>query len=529
MPQNPNEIVKILNELAKTLQDMSETELTTVESILLQKKSNKDKEDRLKVAETELEQTKKELALKEENKKKLLDKKVKTNQFLIYNDLAKTILPKDNNRVESKKPLDITTLIKSTIKQTSNKPEIKNVTSTSTNNTDKLITKLDRNDEESYYEIEIKLLKAIDEKISKLKIGTSGNLLDFITSGLPKIIGALTGAGELGAGGLVAGIAAKYFPAFAKLGKAEKVIAPATKASKLFPTFTKIAKGVKNPKVALPMIAAAGVASVGYSLYEDHKDNEESKNVDGRYLGGPTNKDNMYLVGEKGPEIFKPNSNGQIIPNSSLSNNEDVVSTFEDMQKILVKNIAIPVKLMTGHIKSFRDIVDDVIDYVKNLSSNILDSVKGILESKINDVENVPKQGINKVIKTVNSITGAKVDTLPIDRKSSASSVSPSIPNPGNTPQSFYGEYKVPETRVEKIHQGEMIVPAAQSEVIRAASELSNKYSVVNNNSYSTTSQDVDKDFWMKKFVPAFAESIKSKKKARDSSVQNPIADVFGM
>lgn len=38
--------------------------------------------------------------------------------------------------------------------------------------------------------------------------------------------------------------------------------------------------------------------------------------VPGKALGGPTFKDQMYVVGEKGPEFFVPSQNGNIIPNN---------------------------------------------------------------------------------------------------------------------------------------------------------------------------------------------------------------------
>lgn len=41
--------------------------------------------------------------------------------------------------------------------------------------------------------------------------------------------------------------------------------------------------------------------------------------IDGeREMGGPVASGNSYLVGEKGPEIFTPNQNGQIIPNTDI-------------------------------------------------------------------------------------------------------------------------------------------------------------------------------------------------------------------
>lgn len=39
----------------------------------------------------------------------------------------------------------------------------------------------------------------------------------------------------------------------------------------------------------------------------------------GKAAGGPVRSDRTYLVGEKGPEIFQPNTNGNIIPNNKIT------------------------------------------------------------------------------------------------------------------------------------------------------------------------------------------------------------------
>ena len=41
----------------------------------------------------------------------------------------------------------------------------------------------------------------------------------------------------------------------------------------------------------------------------------ESSKVPGRALGGPVQARNAYIVGERGPELFVPYANGNIIPN----------------------------------------------------------------------------------------------------------------------------------------------------------------------------------------------------------------------
>ena len=39
----------------------------------------------------------------------------------------------------------------------------------------------------------------------------------------------------------------------------------------------------------------------------------------GQADGGPVDAGGTYLVGERGPELFKPKTNGDIIPNESLT------------------------------------------------------------------------------------------------------------------------------------------------------------------------------------------------------------------
>jgi len=39
----------------------------------------------------------------------------------------------------------------------------------------------------------------------------------------------------------------------------------------------------------------------------------------GRAVGGPVSSGLSYLVGERGPEIFMPSTNGNIVPNNKLA------------------------------------------------------------------------------------------------------------------------------------------------------------------------------------------------------------------
>ena len=61
----------------------------------------------------------------------------------------------------------------------------------------------------------------------------------------------------------------------------------------------------------------------------------------GKAGGGPVNSNETYLVGENGPELFKPNANGSIVPNQNLQNGNSSQATPDygkdsnDLAKIL--------------------------------------------------------------------------------------------------------------------------------------------------------------------------------------------------
>ena len=44
-------------------------------------------------------------------------------------------------------------------------------------------------------------------------------------------------------------------------------------------------------------------------------------NIAPRAMGGPASSGRPYLVGEKGPELFVPGSNGNVIPNNAMGGN----------------------------------------------------------------------------------------------------------------------------------------------------------------------------------------------------------------
>lgn len=67
-----------------------------------------------------------------------------------------------------------------------------------------------------------------------------------------------------------------------------------------------------NPLLGIGF-GAAIIASIA-----TYKALAEKQNVEAREMGGPVSAARKYLVGEKGPELFVPNTNGSIIPNNKL-------------------------------------------------------------------------------------------------------------------------------------------------------------------------------------------------------------------
>ena len=51
------------------------------------------------------------------------------------------------------------------------------------------------------------------------------------------------------------------------------------------------------------------------------KPNTTMQDLQARASGGPVYAGQQYMVGERGPELFVPNTNGTIVPNNSLGGN----------------------------------------------------------------------------------------------------------------------------------------------------------------------------------------------------------------
>ena len=380
-----------------------------------------------------------------------------------------------------------------------------------------------RTDEDSN-EIQIELLTSINNKIASLSNPSSGGLFDFLMNGIPKILSMGTAAevaGGVGAAGAGAGLLAKYKKWF-KLPIAEKVK----------PAATIIGKNLKRIATPKRLLGAAGMSlaagAIGLSNYESPS--EEDANVEARAKGGKVAGNVPYLVGEKGPELFVPNNSGNIKTNyetnnittemfktysdKQISNIDDSLSiTMEKFSKPFDKNIKKYSTSVNDQFKTFNDTFKSgwgfISDGFKNIFSK-LNPFSGSNNSTSSGDGTVSTSDVDdKTLNTVNSIKVAPNSKLSDKVEANDSNTnSINLNNPSsNITRSFYGDYNVKETGIRKIHAGEMVIPANDSELLRATSELKSNYSISSPQEKSKTK--LSEDFWMKVFVPAFANAIK--------------------
>lgn len=82
-------------------------------------------------------------------------------------------------------------------------------------------------------------------------------------------------------------------------------------------------------------------------------------NFPGRAMGGPVSSNTPYMVGERGPELFVPQDNGQIIPNNKLGGSSGGGQT----------TININVGLMTGSAIERRDAAMKMFEDLQDIAS----------------------------------------------------------------------------------------------------------------------------------------------------------------
>jgi len=554
MANNPNDIARILNEMAKTLQELSDAQLDSVKSIV---------EEKIKQTESlkTLKRKESELTRKIESDSKILieQKKKKNSLTLLSINTTKNLISKTKKSLDekTKKILSVDSFIKTVgldkeinlardfkklLVPKKQKPIV--ITSPTTNLSQ---SKENFSVKEDIQLLQLDALKSIDSKISDLRSETSSNgLFDFLFKAIPKILsGVLSGGGALAGGALGLGKYGKLFklPNLAKGG-----------ASLL----TKI----KNPKVAIPLILGSLAVAGGTSLYNMIGKKEDEKGLEGRAKGGSVQNKNAYVVGEDGPEIFVPKENGNIIPNNKIKNTKTFSSDIKmkqmvkDLSKDLVRKIG---KVWSGAFipfkKTFKNVMGKLnsgfVDWKEYLSEFLTTSLDKLKTFLLESIPKFLKNGISKVGQGLtalkNFVLGKKeqpVVTAPTISSSTPSSAIPKTslpkwapnktsllpaPKSGKTNSSLEakatGDYNIKQTKMYKIHQNEMVIPKKESELLRAVSELRSDYNTqppVQTNE----NKSLDKSFWVNRFIPAFQKAIKSNK-VENRAMSNRIASAF--
>ncbi len=106
--------------------------------------------------------------------------------------------------------------------------------------------------------------------------------------------------------------------------------------------------------------------------------------VSGRAFGGPVKKDELYIVGEKGPEMFVPDTSGTIIPNDQMfPTKREIASAMPEMELLKIE--------FDISAESFKKVVDTT----KRLTEAALNAVK---ESMVVDNFALPAPEVEKFV-----------------------------------------------------------------------------------------------------------------------------------
>lgn len=478
---NPNDVAKVLNEMMNTLQELSKKELESVESIIQEQKKNLEIDKKTKDAKKELARIKKETTKTEEIIKLEEQKNLKSKHSLLSSLKESTSkIRKSSFRMSFDKSPTVKDLFsKVTIKAVQkNPPKVSNVISKSQS----LLDFSRKEDKEDIQVEQLKVLREIDKKISDMSSVGSGSIFDFLSHGLgdfvSKTISSVLGVGAGASGGLLGGLGVKLGGKLGKVGKA--------------------LKSVPKGKAGLIAGGAALVGMAGYGAYKfmSGSDDKDSETVEPRQFGGDSKVGKTYLVGEDGPELFSPKSNGVIIPNHKLPKvdkkvglTDNLISYLETFRKGFQKNLGLLFSKFTTSFKDFGstiwDKVSSVYDDIKNWVSGYIDGIKekakGVVESAKSMVGNIvdeiksmiPKFGEDKSnIKQTPSII-SPIDTKIINK---------------------YNPMSVPDINV----------PAQPITIENSYSQESPKE--------ENSNDGLTKDFWRNDFIKAFSNSLVSRK-----------------
>lgn len=500
---NPNDIAKALNEMVRTLEQLSDVELESVKSILEKQKEVISNNKRLEQSKKDLERLKKKEALKEKTLRKEDSKTLKSRLSLV------SLIEGTNRKLSEKKSKKsgvglslgfMKKVIENERKQFSlfaAQSQIQ-VKQSSENFDEKKIDVVP--------ELEIKLLRDIDSKIDNITSTKSGGLFDFIMGSVKSLIAAVIpeASGLLGGiagGGLLGGLGKVLKGGGKGAGKVGE------EAAENSGSILKVLSKLKNPKVAI----AAGVLATGAGIYSSmSSDDDSGDTLQTRASGGKVARNSVYLVGENGPELFSPQQNGFIVPNHKLKSNSGEGSLdfdFDSFQSTFVNTFK---KLLGKVSDGYTEVNKTFSDKIKT----IYDDIKSWVMDKINVAGNAVKSVVDDVTKAVGNIVKPlgtatpKVESQPPPKPSFMSSSESvqkfTVPNvPLNLP-----------TASDNIPQMNVPVQDDFSSLIQKLPDVSdmsvqNVYNVPE--APQIQNDGLDMEFWNNDFVKAFSESIKIK------------------
>lgn len=484
MATNPNDVARALNEMVKTLQELSDRELESVESIFLEKKKSIELARKIEESKKELTRLQLQDELKEKKVRKEEVKTLKFNKNLL-GFVDKTSSKLKMNLFDFSPKEKSKDLFKSFIQQ--EKAKVLSFT--------RMFTKkqssedFSRTGSDDVSGEQLNVLKEIDYKIGKLTGQSSGGgLFDTMFSSLKDMIGNV--ASEAGGVAKILAMlglgAAVTKGASGKGGILRNVVAAGLKASRN----GNLSKGGKIGLVT------GGASVIGAGLYAGLSGNDEEESLQTRKVGGKVSNNSVYLVGENGPELFSPKQNGFIIPNNKLKQNNgyDVVgpSDFELFSKSFKKNIKMLLSNIEGSVLNFDKVVVGKI-------KNVYDNVKKWISGKVNDVVDTVSNGVQDFKKKI----ATKVDDI-----LGTTFSKPSIETPIQTIEDNrvinYPETKFPKLSPPTLNTNfEMNIPKLEPIQIENNFRLEKSESIL---------QDTfDKSFWVNDFIGKFREGLKKK------------------
>lgn len=520
MATNPNDIAKALNQMMETLKELSDTQLASVEGIIKQQKKLLEDDKKTKDAVKKLERIKKENKKKDVQieKEEVKTLKLKKNILKTLTENVEKIKTK-NFRMSFDKSPDVKDLFKKSFyKSLFVKP--KATVTQEKKKSQSLNDYIRKSDSGDVQEEQLKVLREIDSKIDKLSMAGSGSIFDLLLNGVQ---GMLSKALGLSLGGLGAAGGVGALGGLGKLGGLLKGVGKAGRLGRL----AKVAGGALKAKSPI-LMGAILAGGLGYGLYKSFSNDDEEENseeVSPRKSGGVVKSDSMYLVGERGPELFSPDSNGSIIPNHKLFKNDDVktpknfdVSYINDFKEGFNKNLGLLVGKFNDSFKHFGEVISDGVgDWFKNVKDDIKSLVERMLKIPGTAIDKV-KEISGNIIDKVKDLFKAPPDFVP---KTESKPYLYNVNNPND-----FSTLKIPQPQITiqsnpSDNKSEDLGNVVTNPVIENNVDIKSIPTI----DYSS---DLTQEFWLKEFIPSFTTMIKIKPRVQNN-VYKVSSDPFGV